>query len=110
MNLGVADIGNYLENHPTNLPHLLGAKSTGSYRRSPHPNPTGYPRRVGIKRNSITVYHDTYNVLGPIDHFFKEIDPNAIIVYVPGCPPRPEAITWGVVKAWEFLENARRDD
>lgn len=56
------------------------------------------------------VYHDTYNVLGPIDTFLKEIDPDAIIVYVPGCPPRPEAITWGVAQAWAHLETLRRGD
>jgi len=65
---------------------------------------------IGNCCSTTGVYHDTYNVLGPIDHFFKDIDPHAIIVYVPGCPPRPEAITWGVVKAWEHLETARGEE
>ena len=65
---------------------------------------------IGNCCSTTGVYHDSYNILGPIDHFFKDIDPNAIIVYVPGCPPRPEAITWGVVKAWEFLETGRKNE
>ncbi len=40
-----------------------------------------------------------YHVVGPVDKIIKEVDPNAIIAYVPGCPPKPEAIISGVVKA-----------
>ncbi|MDD1716130.1 MAG: NADH-quinone oxidoreductase subunit B family protein [Methanolinea sp.] len=45
------------------------------------------------------VFYDSYNLEGPVD----EVIP--VDVYVPGCPPRPEAIIHGVVKAWEKLER-----
>ena len=53
------------------------------------------------------VYYDSYCIQGPFDEFIKKVDPNAIIVYVPGCPIRPEAITMGVVEAWKALEKLR---
>ena len=53
------------------------------------------------------VYYDSYCIQGPFDEFIKKVDPNAIIVYVPGCPMRPEAITMGVVEAWKALEKLR---
>lgn len=48
------------------------------------------------------VFYDSYNVAGPVD----EIIP--VDVYVPGCPPRPEAIIDGVVKAWLKLEKLEK--
>jgi Ni,Fe-hydrogenase III small subunit len=39
------------------------------------------------------IWHDSYNVVGGID---KVIPVN---FYVPGCPPRPEAIVYGVAVA-----------
>ena len=50
-------------------------------------------------RHSGGVFYDSYNLEGPVD----EVIP--VDVYVPGCPPRPEAIIHGVVKAWEKLER-----
>lgn len=47
------------------------------------------------------VFHESYHLAGPID----KIIPDGTFVYVPGCPPRPEAIIQGVIKAWEFLEE-----
>jgi len=47
------------------------------------------------------VFHESYHLAGPIN----KIIPEAICVYVPGCPPRPEAIIDGVVKAWKHLEE-----
>jgi membrane-bound hydrogenase subunit mbhJ len=44
-----------------------------------------------------------YHMVGPVDKIIREIDPNAIIAYVPGCPPKPQAIISGVVKALSAL-------
>ena len=46
------------------------------------------------------VFHESYNLVGPIDQIIP------VDVYVLGCPPRPEAIIDGVVKAWLKLEGA----
>jgi membrane-bound hydrogenase subunit mbhJ len=47
------------------------------------------------------VFHESYNLIGPVDQCIP------VDVYVPGCPPRPEAIIEGVVKAWLKLEKAQ---
>jgi membrane-bound hydrogenase subunit mbhJ len=49
------------------------------------------------------IFHGAYHVAGPVDKIIKQIDPNAIIAYVPGCPPKPEAMISGVVKALSAL-------
>ena len=54
---------------------------------------------VGTCGISGGVFYDSYNLEGPVD----EVIP--VDVYVPGCPPRPEAIIHGVVKALEKLER-----
>lgn len=54
---------------------------------------------VGTCGQSGGVFYDSYSLQGPVD----EIVP--VDVYVAGCPPRPEAIIQGVVKAIERLER-----
>jgi len=49
------------------------------------------------------IFSEGYHIVGPVDKIIKEIDPDAIIGYVPGCPPKPEAIISGVVKALSVL-------
>ncbi|MBP1929643.1 membrane-bound hydrogenase subunit mbhJ [Methanolinea mesophila] len=54
---------------------------------------------VGTCGISGGVFYDSYNLEGPVD------DVVPVDVYVPGCPPRPEAIIHGVVKALAKLER-----
>lgn len=58
---------------------------------------------IGTCACSKGIFRDGYHMVGPVDKVIKEVDPNAIIAYVPGCPPKPEAIIMGVVKALEAL-------
>jgi membrane-bound hydrogenase subunit mbhJ len=54
---------------------------------------------VGNCGNTGGVFHESYNLVGPVDNIIP------VDVYVVGCPPRPEAIINGVVKAWLKLEK-----
>jgi len=48
------------------------------------------------------VFHESYNLVGPVDQHIP------VDVYVPGCPPRPEAIIEAVAKAWVKLEQVEQ--
>lgn len=48
------------------------------------------------------VFQESYAMAGPVDTYIP------VDVYVPGCPPRPEAIIYGVAKAWEKLESLEK--
>jgi membrane-bound hydrogenase subunit mbhJ len=54
---------------------------------------------IGTCGTSGGVFYDSYNLEGPIDDIIP------VDVYVPGCPPRPEAIIHGVVVALAKLER-----
>lgn len=49
------------------------------------------------------IFHQGYHVAGPIDDILRAEDPQAIIAYVPGCPPKPEAMISGVAQALATL-------
>ncbi len=54
---------------------------------------------VGGCGSTSGVFYDSYSVVGPVDKIVP------VAAYVPGCPPRPEAIIHGVVTAVAKLEE-----
>ena len=53
---------------------------------------------VGICATSGGIFADCYNVEGGVDKVLP------VDVYVPGCPPRPQAIIYGILKALDRLK------
>ena len=53
---------------------------------------------VGTCGTSGGAFYDSYTLVGPVDQVVP------VDMYVPGCPPRPEAIIDGVVKVLARLE------
>ncbi|CCH50259.1 NADH-quinone oxidoreductase subunit B family protein [Pseudodesulfovibrio piezophilus] len=66
------------------------------YDEIPHPKITV---AVGICPISGGVFRDSYSIEGPMDMFIP------IDVNVPGCPPRPQAIIEGIIKACEIWKT-----
>jgi NADH-quinone oxidoreductase B subunit len=55
---------------------------------------------VGACAISGGVFQGCYNIVGPIDRLIP------VDVYIPGCPPRPEAIICGLIKLLTKLKEA----
>ena len=66
------------------------------YEQTPDPKLVMVVGSCGIEGG---VFYESYNLAGPVDQIIP------VDVYVPGCPPRPEAIIEGVAKAWVKLEK-----
>lgn len=66
------------------------------YEQMPEPK---FVIAVGSCALSGGVFDGCYNVVGDLSKVIP------VDVYVPGCPPRPEAIIYGVVKLLESLKN-----
>ena len=58
---------------------------------------------IGACACATGIFNSGYHVEGPADKVVREVDPNAIIAYVPGCPPKPEAIMSGVLQALDAI-------
>ncbi|MCK4580704.1 MAG: NADH-quinone oxidoreductase subunit B family protein [Dehalococcoidia bacterium] len=70
------------------------------YEQTPDPKLVIVVGSCGIEGG---VFYESYNLVGPVDQFIP------VDVYVPGCPPRPEAIIEAVVKAWVKLEKGAEE-
>ncbi|HON06102.1 MAG TPA: NADH-quinone oxidoreductase subunit B family protein [Candidatus Ratteibacteria bacterium] len=68
------------------------------YEQTPEPK---FVMAVGACAMSGCVYRGAYNVIGGIDQLIP------VDIYVPGCPPRPDAIIDGVVKLLAKLEKTK---
>lgn len=66
------------------------------YRQTPKPCAVFL---IGACACGTGIFHQGYHVAGPVDEILRAEDPNAVIAYVPGCPPKPEAMISGVVQA-----------
>jgi len=69
-----------------------------AYRQAPEPKVVV---AVGSCAISGGVFGKSYSLSGPVD----EVIP--VDVYVPGCPPKPEAIIHGIVEALAVLRRKR---
>ena len=72
-----------------------------TYEQMPDPK---FVVAVGSCGISGGVFQGCYNVVGEID----EVIP--VDAYVPGCPPRPEAIIDGIVKLLTHIQNGTRPE
>ena len=71
------------------------------YQQMPDPK---FVVAVGSCSISGAVFQGCYNVVGQID------DVIPVDVYVPGCPPRPEAITDGIIKLLQRIKTSHIPD
>lgn len=71
------------------------------YEQMPEPK---FVVAVGTCSISGGVFHDCYNILGGIDKVIP------VDVYIPGCPPRPEAIINGVALLLKQLQPQRAQE
>ncbi len=60
---------------------------------------------IGACANAQGIFTEAYHVGAAVDETIKAVDPSAIIIYVPGCPPKPEAMIAAAVKGMEFLKT-----
>ena len=57
-----------------------------------------YVIAVGACAISCDIFDGSYNIVGPVDKYIP------VDVYVPGCPPRPQAIIDGIAEVTEKMK------
>ena len=60
---------------------------------------------IGACANAQGIFTEAYHMGAAVDEAIKAVDPGAIILYVPGCPPKPEAMIAAAAKGMEFLKT-----
>jgi Ni,Fe-hydrogenase III small subunit len=58
---------------------------------------------IGVCAMTGGIFRHAYHFSRPVEDVIREADPGAIIAHVPGCPPKPEAMILGAVKALATL-------
>jgi len=59
---------------------------------------------IGVCGISKGIYQGCYNIIGPIDKVIP------VDIYVPGCPPRPQAIIDGIVKGLDLWKDKLKEE
>jgi len=52
------------------------------------------------------IFTEAYHMGAKVDEAIKAVDPNAIIMYVPGCSPKPESMILAAAKGMELIRTA----
>lgn len=66
------------------------------YQQMPEPK---FVVAVGNCACSGCIFRDSYNIVGPFDKHLP------VAAYIPGCPPKPEAIIDGMIKLLQSLDH-----
>ena len=72
------------------------------YRQTPKPCVV---MAIGSCAGAQGIFTEAYHMGAGVDTAIRAVDPNAIIAYVPGCPPKPEAMIAAAVKAMELIKT-----
>ena len=60
---------------------------------------------IGACANAQGIFTEAYHMGACVDEAIKAVDPNAIIMYVPGCSPKPESMIDAAVKGMALLKT-----
>jgi len=60
---------------------------------------------IGACANAQGIFTEAYHMGACVDEAIKGVDPDAIVMYIPGCPPKPEAMIDAAVKGMGLLKT-----
>jgi Ni,Fe-hydrogenase III small subunit len=64
---------------------------------------------IGSCANAQGIFAEGYHMGAKVDEAIRAVDPDATILYVPGCPPKPEAMISAAVKAMNLLKSLDKE-